>query len=226
MRKMLIGLVPLGLLLLAVTARAHVLGPELEGGTAEIGLGHIWFHRDMALTEPKEFEWEDNTLFMRYGVFNWLTVFGEGAYWDRSDNAKFPGRDYTTYRVGVGITYRVAEINRWMVTGSFYYGRSLWFDRASTRYHKEVTSSVVAVSVHHTFVLGGQPITLWGGPALMMDEYVEFPWGSHAETRWDSEDDLSGMFGLRLSLQRHFILSSYVAYSGYFQPRIMIGYGS
>jgi hypothetical protein len=221
-----VALAALGLLLITGTAGAHIFGPELESGKAEIGLGHIWFHRDMALSEPKEFEWDDNTLFIRYGAFDWLTVFGEGAYWDRSDNDRFPGRDYTTYRVGVGITYRVAEMNHWGIGGAFYYGRSFWFDRAATRYHKEVTSSVIAISIHRTFTLGGQSITLWGGTGLLRDEYVEFPWGGHAETRWDSEHDLSGMLGLRVSVLRHFVLSSYVAYSGYFQPRIMVGYGS
>jgi hypothetical protein len=226
MKKTLSGLILLATMLGAGPAGAHILGPELQSGEAEIGFGHIWFHRDMTLSKAKEFEWEDNTLFMRYGVLSWLTVFGEGAYWDRSDNDRFPGRDYTTYRVGAGATCRLVEIERWRLTGSFYYGRSFWFDRASTRYHKEVTSTVVAVSVERTFVLRGQPVTLWGGPAFVADDYAEFPWGSYAETRWDSEDDAGAMAGFHLRLLRHIVVSSYVAYSGYLQPRIMVGYGS
>ena len=209
----------------ASLAQAHVLGPELKKGRVEIGLGHIWFHREMTLSESKEFEWEDNTVFIRYGVLPWLTVFGEGAYWDRSDNDRFPDRDYTTYRVGAGVTCRLAEIDEWRLTGSFYYGRSFWFDRSSIRYHKEVTSSVITVSINRTFDLHGQPVTLWGGPALMMDKYVEFPWGNYAETRWNSEHDLGAMLGFHLRTLHYLVISSHVAYSGYLQPRVMVGYG-
>jgi hypothetical protein len=89
---------------------------------------------------------------------------------------------------------------------------------------KEVTSIAAALHIERTLYLRRVNITVWGGPAFVLDEYVEFPWGTSEEIEWESDHDLGVVAGLNLLIFDRVGLSSYAAYNGYIQPRITASY--
>ena len=154
------GLV-IGLLLIGSSGTSQVLAPELGQKQVEVGFAHIWSRRDMERFGSQEFDWEDDVFFIRYGIIDRLTVWGEGSIWDRGKADRFPGRDYRVYNIGIGFTLRLLEAGRFRVAAAAVFSEGFWFDRSASKYHKEVKSKAVAVWIEGRLYPHGQEVSLW-----------------------------------------------------------------
>jgi hypothetical protein len=208
----------------APRSSAHLLSSPIPRGRVEIGIAHTWSHRDLESWIQRDFDWEDDFLFGRYGVTDRLTLSAEVWAWDRGAAGTRPGRDYRVQRVGGGFSLDLISMRNLGVEISAHWARSIWFDRSDARYNKEVKSRLAAFRLKPHLPFGVDGLTLWFGPVYCYDEYVEYPWGSDPSTKWESSGNFGIAFGQNLLVMDRLEISAYLLYADYWQPRLAIAY--
>jgi hypothetical protein len=161
---------------------------------------------------------------MKYGLGERLNLSAEGFIADGDGGVKYPDRNFRYYHVGCGVLFRIHEISSLRIALAVSYGENLWFDTSRSQYHKQTKSVMAALQVERTFLIAEQIATLWGGPAYISDELIEYPWGSYQGVRLESYNDFGAVFGIDFLILDHIHIAPYLVYADYFQPRFAVGY--
>ncbi len=201
----------------------QVLGPELSTGNAEIGYFHAWYHRDLDDKSPQEFNWDNTSIFVKYGISNYITFSLEAMITNSAGN-KLPQRDYRNYSVGGGVALRLMRVKSNKISFGLHYKEWLGFDRSRSRYHKNHRGIIISVQIERKLALYNQQIIFWGGPAYVLDEIKQYPGFPYIPYTDESYNNLGFTAGFNFIIKKHFDPFIHIVYADYFQPRIGLGY--
>ncbi|MDH5683758.1 MAG: hypothetical protein OEZ20_04760 [candidate division WOR-3 bacterium] len=207
----------------------QVLGPELKTGKFEIG--YFWknIHRKLKPDFLSGNNWYVESIFMKYGVSNWITLSAEGAVWPIKDD-RYPERNYRSYKVGAGIISRVFEIKKFRIALAFHYNEIFYFDRSpyesvdTSTYHKNTRGIISTIQIERIFSFRGQNVTLWISPAYVYDEVLQYSSLNFKTYTDKSFNNFGFVVGANLMLFKHIEPFFHIVYADFFQPRGGIGY--
>lgn len=201
----------------------QVLGPELIKHKFEIGYVYKWFNRKLEPHYWVECDWQYRSLFMKYGVDQWLTLSAEGLILN-CKSERFPERDYRGYRFGAGIISRIVEAKGFRIALSFHYNEILYFDRSDSACHKSARGFVAAIQVERTFSFYDQNITLWAAPTYACDEITQYLYGHYEPYVDKSLNNWGFAIGTNILLLSHIEPFVHIVYADFIQPRLGIGF--
>jgi hypothetical protein len=208
-----------GVLTMAPAATAQIMGPPLEPGVVEFGYMHKWFHRDMEPFAPTEMRWEVNTLFARYGGFDWLTLSGEGLI-SSVKHDDFPGMSYHRYALGGGVTARFYELGPWSFAGCFHINEVIDRDDSETRFHKRTYGVIGGLQIGWFYEYDDHRANLWVGPMYVRDVGETYPWDSNDPLQNESPDEFGFAAGAHVVLFKYATGMINVVYADYAQARL------
>lgn len=212
----------------------QVLGPELEAGSLEIGCIRKWFHRKLEPHFLSGADWGCTSVFIKYGVNQWLKLSAEGAVYNLKSK-RSPDGEYRTYVLGAGIVSPILRYKHFRIALAFHYSESFYFQRSPSRYHSNTRSIVSTVQVERTFTVYRQNVTVWVAPGYVSDEIIQYagrPYYISEEITYYREkmyrNKSLNNFGLAMGtnflLFGHIEPFFHVVYADFFQPRVGIGY--
>jgi hypothetical protein len=220
-------LVALAIFLLAggsvVPSGAQIVGPPIERHAVEFGFMYKWFDRDVQSGPVDELQWEVATLYGRYGAFNRVTLSAEGGVWD-VDHPDFPRSYYRRYTMGGGVAVRVFERTSWEVAVTAHY-QTVWDNDASSwDFDKRTRGWNANALLARRFVVGGQYLRAWAGPAYVDDRAENFLWGSTEPVVHEPESHWGVVAGGELVLWNHISGLAYALFLDHPQGRLGVAW--
>ena len=208
------------LIFLTVELQGQILGPELTDGAFEIGCAYKRFHRKV---NHEDFDWGNQSVFFKHGITDWLTLCCEGLITVGKDN-RFPERNYRDLYIGAGVIVRLFRIGDLSIATAYHYSERFMFDRSVARFHKDTRSRVCIFQLEYTVSVLSHKGTIWAGPGYILDEVIQFPWGTNHRVADKSKDNVGFAVGTNVLLFDHIEPFFHLVYADYYQPRLGIGW--
>jgi hypothetical protein len=214
----------LGLFLASTAPLAHaqVLNPSVDRHTLEIGYIYKWYERDFESTFLGREDWSSGTIYLRFGTCRWATISFEGGM-STIDSDDFANIEYRRYTVGGGLTVLCVRRSTWRVEAAGHYSEIFDHDRSQYQLHKNVRDLVVAIQFEKFFAVRDQSVVLWGGPAYVVDQSRQYPWGTYIPVKDDTSNNLGFVAGASAVLFGRVSVFTHGVYADTFQPRVGAG---
>ena len=198
---------------------SQVVGPEIPSRNFEIGFFQKYFHRDMGW----EITWQIPSIYIRYGLFNCLTLSVEGLVTNSTEDI-YTGRDYRHYTIGGGITFYTFCCKNFHIAVSFHYNERISFDRSVYSYHKNTRGIIGALQIEREFKYNNHSVVFWLGPAYVFDECFQNIYGHYDAYHVTSDDNFGAILGANCVLFKRISVFGHIIYADYLQSRYGFGY--
>ena len=208
---------------IATLSQAQVVSPSLERHALEVGFVYKWYERDFHSGFIGREDWSSGAVYLRYGACRWATISFEGGISNVHDDA-FEGIDYRRYTIGGGLTVPCFRRADWRIEAASHYSEIFDHDRSENELQKNVRDFVVAIQVERFFSVRDQSVTLWGGPAYVYDQSLQYPGGTYIPVEDDTSHNLGFVVGANAVLFGRVAVFSHGIYADTFQPRLGIGF--
>jgi hypothetical protein len=208
------------LLLTAVAApcRAQIVAPPLNQRAAEAGIAYKWFRRDVTSGQVPDIDWEVATVYGRYGAWDWLTLTAEGGLWEIGADKDL--QKFSRWAVGLGLSARVYQKNRWQLFASGTFNEVYDLDE-STLYSDERTRSwTLALVANRRFGAGGNRLDVWAGPMFVNDLAEVYAFNASEPIQLETDPTLGIALGTYGVLYEYISGFAYVVYADDAQFRL------
>lgn len=202
---------------------AQSIGRVLPKGDFEIGMANRYYHRNFSSGWPPSNDWTANTIYLDFGVTNWLALTAEGYDFKRP-KANYPESDYKEFHLGVGVTAKISEIKSFHILAGVHYDENINEDLSVNRWDLADKNFIGSVVLQKRFSIKPVECDLFAGPTFVWSEFDNIPPPPFRIKRAVSTHNLGLSLGLDLVIFRHAHVALRAAYADYWQRSLEAGY--
>jgi len=209
----------------AFPARAILLTPRTEKGRFTLGAEEMWFHRDAEWSDgygESEDSYNLGAFWAKYGFHERVTGFFEFAVLNGDPHNE--GVSYRHFNLGVGANVLIYDFGAFYVSGIVNYFENFQHDNRETACHSTTRHWAVVLQIGRAMQLSPScDLDAWWGPSYISDDQ-DFDGGMCSPGENESLNDFGFAAGGDFLFWDHLEVFVHVAFAGYFQPRLGVGY--
>ncbi len=200
----------------------QVMGMTLDKGRFEIGYTSMQHKRVLENWGTEPVNWGTQIFYIRYGVYDWLTMSFEGFLSNSENREQFPQRDYRDIRFGAGIASKFYSVESFRFILNCQYSEWLMFDRSLERHHKQVQSLLSAIEIQYIHRIDPVEGRISVSPVFLFDQYSQYTQFNNSTDK--SLENLGIAMGIDLTTYDHLRLYGQGFFTSFWQTRTGLGW--
>ena len=199
---------------------AQGITEPLTGGTFEVGYSHYWhrgeFYRSSPAVSSSDVR-SNGTIYIRMGIFDYITLSAEGMVWPVSSSNNAPGESFLNYTFGLGLSSPKIKLSFFDFFIHFHYLDNLYLDRSSLKHDKRFRDLKIGIPLRYHFQ---KEYAIWLAPVYIwnVSAYIE------EQTYTRSINSAGISVGLDAFFYEHIYINLSLSYTEHILPGINAGF--